>query len=152
MTLHVTRAEIKSSTLLVTSGHSCSEKQKICWNNNPSTQHFVFGKTLCIKAWKDHWLVISGYLLLLLLALFVTGKKAEHEASCSFGTSACPNSAEHCGKFRQRDLHQHLKVCPYTPCHNVDKGKTPAHSPFCVLFSHLLWTCHIYLLDKVLSQ
>ncbi|XP_064598686.1 E3 ubiquitin-protein ligase TRAF7-like isoform X2 [Liolophura sinensis] len=61
------------------------------------------------------------------------GKKAEHEATCSYGTSPCPNNAEHCGKFRQRDLSQHLKVCPYTPCHNADKGCEFKGTRECVL-------------------
>ena len=50
------------------------------------------------------------------------GRRGEHEEKCPYALVPCPNSANHCGKFRRRDLDTHLQTCPRYPC-NRNEGK-----------------------------
>lgn len=50
------------------------------------------------------------------------GNRDEHESSCPFNVTPCPNS-ERCGKFRPSDLERHMGVCVYTPCPNFEEGE-----------------------------
>ena len=51
------------------------------------------------------------------------GKRVEHEEECPYALVPCPNSANHCGKFRRRDLDAHLETCPRYPCKYRNEGK-----------------------------
>ena len=44
-----------------------------------------------------------------------------HEESCSYIKVDCPNSV-HCGKYRRKDLEEHLQECPHYPCQFQDEG------------------------------
>ncbi|CAB3981639.1 E3 ubiquitin- ligase TRAF7-like [Paramuricea clavata] len=50
------------------------------------------------------------------------GKRVEHEEKCPYALVPCPNSANHCGKFRRRDLDGHLETCPRYPCKYRNEG------------------------------
>lgn len=50
------------------------------------------------------------------------GKRVEHEELCEWGIVPCPNSSNQCGKFRRRELEEHLKVCSYYRCQFNAKG------------------------------
>ena len=51
------------------------------------------------------------------------GKRTEHEEQCPYALVPCPNSANHCGKFRRRDLDAHLGTCPRYPCEYRNEGE-----------------------------
>lgn len=50
------------------------------------------------------------------------GRRNEHEDVCLDAWIPCPNSSNHCGKFRKRNFEEHLSLCPYTPCANANIG------------------------------
>lgn len=50
------------------------------------------------------------------------GRREEHEESCFYGIVPCPNSSNQCGKFRRRELDDHLKVCSHYRCYFNSKG------------------------------
>lgn len=50
------------------------------------------------------------------------GNRIEHEEQCPYALVPCPNSANHCGKFRRRDLDAHLGTCPRYPCEYRNDG------------------------------
>jgi E3 ubiquitin-protein ligase TRAF7 len=57
------------------------------------------------------------------------GRRVEHEEKCPYALVPCPNSANHCGKFRRRDLDGHLETCPRYPCKYRNEGKGSAPPP-----------------------
>lgn len=62
------------------------------------------------------------------------GRRSEHEETCPFALVPCPNSANHCGKFRRRDLDGHLQTCPRYPCKYRNEGKVPPLTPLLLRF------------------
>ena len=50
------------------------------------------------------------------------GRRHEHENQCPYALLPCPNSSNHCGKFRRRDIENHLRICPRVPCPYSGKG------------------------------
>jgi len=52
------------------------------------------------------------------------GLRDEHENICSSALIPCPNSSNHCGKFRRIALKDHLVLCSYHTCINEEKGCT----------------------------
>lgn len=54
------------------------------------------------------------------------GKRRDHEDVCGYAIVPCPNSSNQCGKFRRRDLDDHLKICPQYKCDFHRKGNTKA--------------------------
>ncbi|XP_065650085.1 E3 ubiquitin-protein ligase TRAF7 isoform X2 [Hydra vulgaris] len=50
------------------------------------------------------------------------GQRAIHEESCLSAWIPCPNSSNHCGKFRKMHFNDHLKVCEYKRCKFATKG------------------------------
>ncbi|XP_065057671.1 E3 ubiquitin-protein ligase TRAF7-like [Rhopilema esculentum] len=49
-------------------------------------------------------------------------QREEHENLCEFALIPCPNSSNFCGKFRRKDLEEHLKHCDRIPCDYSRKG------------------------------
>lgn len=52
------------------------------------------------------------------------GERDAHEEICPYALVPCPNSANHCGKFRRRDLAEHLENCPRYPCKYRSEGES----------------------------
>ena len=50
------------------------------------------------------------------------GRRSEHEEGCEFAIVPCPNSSNQCGKFRRKDLGDHLKSCAQYRCQFRVKG------------------------------
>ena len=51
------------------------------------------------------------------------GKRSEHEDRCPYALVPCPNSANHCGKYRRGALDDHMKTCPRYPCKHRSEGE-----------------------------
>eukprot|EP00794_Sanderia_malayensis_P000342 gene342-975_t len=49
-------------------------------------------------------------------------EREEHELTCPYALLPCPNSSNYCGKFRRRDLAEHMLACVNTPCPLASKG------------------------------
>ena len=54
--------------------------------------------------------------------IIILGQREEHESVCQYALLPCPNSSNFCGKFRRKDLDNHLKICDRVPCQNADQG------------------------------
>lgn len=49
-------------------------------------------------------------------------QREEHELICQYAWVPCPNSSIFCGKFRKKDLDEHLKSCNRYQCSNSSLG------------------------------
>ena len=49
--------------------------------------------------------------------------REDHESACEYAWLPCPNGSNFCGKFRKKDIKEHLKICERHQCCFLAQGK-----------------------------
>ena len=49
--------------------------------------------------------------------------REEHEMICEYAWVPCPNNSNFCGKFRRKDMEEHLRQCDRHQCSFLSQGK-----------------------------